>query len=176
MCNNLSHITNINSIKQLSEYDSCLRLYFNSFKANKGMVDEILHNTYIKLDKFFKRYPDRVIDGGYVAMSFMNELKDNRKTFNNSMSTLDEEQLKTSQEDNHPIKQKQKIEKMYQHIEEKYSNLHWYDRLVLKYSLEMSCSELSRKSGISRSSLDNTLKKIIKEIRNSYEEDKDNQW
>jgi exonuclease VII small subunit len=80
-----------------------------------------------------------------------------------------DEWLQASDEQ-YPYEQDARYEELLQTLNDEVEALRWYDREVLKLSLEHSVSSLARGTNISRDSLRNTLKIAKDELRERTED------
>lgn len=146
----LHYIENINSIQQLAPYYTVIS---NHAKVITGLDDyeDLVHDLFIKLDNYFKKYPDKVINGGFISNSIRNMLRNIHKA--NTRSKIDQNvevettTLFTNVEDC-IIEDKIADEMKYDEIETMMDDLTWVEKTVLEYSLIMSLSEISRLSDI----------------------------
>lgn len=73
---NMNQIANINSIDKLAIYDKHLREHSLILaRGDRDLAHDSLQNVYIQLDKYFKKYPDKIINGGLVSVSIRNAIK-----------------------------------------------------------------------------------------------------
>lgn len=169
---NLSQINNITSIEELSEHYDLIRKYAHQLNPRmKEQLDDVLQDTFLKLSDIFLKYPGKVIDGGYVAMTLSSVYKNYLKSYNNKLNFGNEtyEAIIQDLPDNYEevLQEKLAIEDRYDLYEKKKSQLSWYNAKVLEYSLVMSVSELSRQSKISYKSLSWTLNKIKEKLKDA---------
>lgn len=151
----LDKIVDIKSIAELSVYDAVIRRHARMLtENNRDIADEIVQIVYISLDKYFKKYPDKSITGGFVSLSLRNRLKNyhnanNRFDFGDSTNEAHiEDEVDVSFYENEDIQSKLADEKLYNEMYSRFDSLEWYERKVLEYSLEMSMADLARASDI----------------------------
>ena len=164
---NLSMIKNITTIEQLSKYYDNIRDYtYLIDRENKQDMDDVLQDTFIKIMDMFDKQPDKVINGGYVALTLRSvyinklKLKSRYDRFSNVENIIDDnEQFNKYDWD--------KYDKIIE-------NLSWYEKKVYEYCITMNISELSRQSGISQKSLRLTFIKIKNKIKSEMETDEEN--
>ena len=161
--NNFSIITNITSLEELSQYDQLFRSYTNSFVTDKSLVDDIVQEMYLKIYKLFITYPDKVINGGYVIITlkniYLNQIKLINKTDKGSLTN--QAIIPDVIDDTDDIiEHKENQEELYNIIEERVNNLHWYEKEILYQEENMSLYQLSKRSGISYRSLIYSRNKI----------------
>ncbi len=167
----LSNISNINNINDLAQYYDQIRAYAHQINPQKKEeIDDIVQDCFIKLDRIFKKYPDKVIDGGYIALTLTSLYKNYRKNYlnKNIMNDSPTEEIDDSELS---IKNKEMDEIKWEKLNSSIQTLSWYEKKVLEYSFQMSLSELSRKSDISYKSLTHTLKKIKLKLFKIKDED-----
>jgi hypothetical protein len=164
----LKNIKNITSIEQLSKYDKIIREHALILIKDKNIASELVQEMYLNIDKYLKKYPNKIIDGGLVSVSLRNlhrnhlQFEVNRydrggADYEVSFPDLPDE-YETIYED------KMKMEQLYEEMDKKLNNLTWYSKKVLEYSQTMCISELSRKSGISYISLIYDLNKTKEKL------------
>jgi len=169
---NLSTITNITNIEQLSQHYELIRKYAHQMNPLiKEQMDDVVQDAFIKLSDIFLKYPGKEIDGGYVALTLSSILKNQQKAYTNKMDFGNDNYEATIPDtpDNYEEILQHKLEEEYKYIqyEDKKKLLSWYERKILDYSLMMSLSELSRHTGISYKSLSWSLKKIKEKLKNN---------
>lgn len=167
----LHQIENINNINQLSPH---YELIINHARMlNNEVYEDIVQDLFLKLDRFFKRYPDKIVNGGFISTSLRNMLRDYHKTnkrryidYNVEITDniISEEHLCYVDLDSDEIAIKLSNEEKYDKIEEMLSELTWIERTVLEYSLIMPVTEMSPLSGIPYQNLIHQLNKAKKKL------------
>lgn len=162
----LHKIVGITDIKQLSVYNTLILGHAKMLtRGNRLLAEDITQEMYINLDKYFTKYPDKIINGGFVSLSLRNTLRNYWETLKRKDSDYNwDEQELTFDESFEDIEEKIKDEELYEEMEKRMQQLPWYERKVLEYSLEMPISELSRKSGINYQNLIYSLDKAKRKI------------
>lgn len=148
----LHMIENINNINQLAIHYDLIVKHAKMFYNTEDTYD-LVHDLFIKLDTYFKKYPDKVINGGFISSSLRNMVKNIHKVDGKHIDYNIEvdseygalEDIDISYE---VITEKLNNEFKYEVIEGMLSKLNWIERTVLEYSLVMSLSEISRLSEI----------------------------
>lgn len=162
----LTEIKDITSLAELAKFDSLIRRYtYQIGPSQKEQLDDIIQDVYIKLHNLFARYPGKVIDGGYVAMTIKSVYLNEKKTYNNRMDfgNSSESSYIPDTPDNFKETLEDKLkdeEEVWEKYDEIINSLTWYDKKVHEHSLTMSLSELSRQSQIGYNSLIWTSNKI----------------
>lgn len=166
----LHNIENINSIGQLGEYYDLIVKHAKML-YNKDDTLDLVHNLFIKLDNYFKKYPEKVINGGFISNSLRNMIRNMYKVEGKYIdSNIEIEDTLDVDESYDAINKKLENEFKYELIDRKLDEINWIERLVLEYSLVMPLSEMSRLSEIPYQNLiyqlNNAKKKLgIKKIK-----------
>lgn len=171
MAINLTEIKEINSIEELAKHYDLIRAYAHQINPQqKEQMEDIVQDTFIKLQVLFEKYPEKVIDGGYVAMTLRSVRLNDKKAYINKMdfgNFLNESIIPDTEDESEiTIQTKMDEEILWEKFDELVEDLSWYDRKVLQHSLTMSISELSRNSGIGYDSLRHTMNKNKAKIAN----------
>ena len=153
----LHTIDNINNIEQLAPFYSLIRSHAKMLYKCNTDYEDLVQELFLKLDKYFTKYPDKIINGGFISNSLRNMIRNKYKVesrrkidYNVEVddSIIDEDSLTVLDIDNEIIHEKLSDEQKYEIIEQKLSELTWVERTVLEYSLVMPLSEISRLSEI----------------------------
>lgn len=162
----LHKIVDITDIKQLSVYNTLILEHARMLtKGDRLLAEDIVQEMYINLHKYFEKYPDKIINGGFVSLSLRNTLKNYWETLKRKDNNYDwEKQELVYDESDEEIEEKLKDEVLYEEMERRMEELPWYERKVLEYSLEMHITELARKSGINYQNLVYSLAKAKTKI------------
>ena len=158
----LHTIENITSLQDLAPYHQKLVNHTKMLaRSNQDFTEDIVQELYIKLDRYFKKYPDKVINGGFISLSLRNSLKNYWILLKRRSPDYDWANNDQEWEDNSEvIKEKLYDEELYEKLEEKINELEWYEKKLLQYSLEMPMTELARRSGINYHNIVYSRKKI----------------
>ena len=177
----LHKIENITSIEQLAVHYDLIVRHAKMLYGKDQPYEDLVQDWFVKLSNYFKKFPHKVINGGFVSNSLRNYIKDRhkaKKRLLNKMdynveiddSIIDEDSLTMMDVDNVDIHNKIEDEKKYEILEQKMSELTWVERTVLEYSLIMTLTEMSKMSEIPYQNLvyqlNNAKKKLgIKKIK-----------
>lgn len=153
----LHTIENVNSIKQLAPFYDLISKHARMLYKGNDDYEDLVQELFLKLDKYFTKYPEKIINGGFISNSLRNMIRNKHKAktrcyidYNVEVndSIIDEDSLTVLDVDNEVIHEKLSDEQKYDIIEQKLSELTWVERTVLEYSLIMSLKEMSRLSEI----------------------------
>ena len=162
---NLSMIKNVKSIHELSKYYNEIRDYIYLVDRNsKQDMDDLVQDTFMRLQKIWDNFPDKVINGGYVALTIRSIRMNNLKIKNRTDKTICDFDDFIDQDTEYDNISNDKYD--WDKYDEIIENLSWYEKKVYEYCLTMNISELSRQSGISQKSLRLTFIKIKEKIKN----------
>lgn len=160
----LYDIIDIKNITELSRYDTIIRKKAKLMCNNNIIYDDIVNDMYILIDAKLKE--GKIINGGYVFLTMKNLLTNYYKKQNKLDFGLDYEatipEIFDDSEDN--IESKEYKETLYEELNNRISQLTWYEQKLMQYSKEMSLLELHRQSGISYRSLIYSKNKINAKI------------
>lgn len=167
----LDKIDNINSLEGIAKYDKIIRSHARMLTGNNiDVADEIVQVFYISMSKYFTKYPDKIINGGFISMSLRNRLRNYYNALNkldrgdkNNPATIKDE-IDVSFFENEDIQSKIEDELLYDDMYSRFEDLEWYEKKVLLYSLEMSMADLARASDIGYQNLRYSLLKAKKKI------------
>lgn len=153
----LHTIENITNINQLAEHYDLIVSHARLFLNTEDTYD-LVHDLFIKLDTYFKKYPDKVINGGFISNSLRNMVRNIQKVDGKYIDynvEVDEDfrALEDIDFSNETINMKIEKEFQYEEIELMLQKLTWVERTVLEYSLVMPLTEVSRLSGIAYQNL-----------------------
>ena len=70
----LHHINDINNINDLSKYYDLIVAH-SKYLTDEEVYQDIVNNIFIKLDTYFKKYPNKLINGGFVSNTIRNEYR-----------------------------------------------------------------------------------------------------
>lgn len=161
----LSSLKGIKNLDELSKYDNIIRTKCKTMIKCPDTADDIVNDMYLKISSVFER--GESIGGDLVFITMKNLITDfyrkNRKfDFGNSIypSTMPEKEDYSYDDIKHKLHQ----EKLYEEIERRKDNLHWYEKAVLEFSEDHNLLELSRQTGISYRSLNYTKTKINEKL------------
>lgn len=167
-------IKDITSIEQLSKYNDLIFRHAKVLEIEGVDHQDVVQDMYIRLDKYLKKYPNNVVDGGFISMMIRNAMRNGINQINilkekqqNVLDTfsLDESSLYTS-----PDKEEEYLDYMYEQelkydlIKENLMNLTKYEHMLLTLSLTMPMTELSRETDIDYQTLMYSLNKIKKKM------------
>lgn len=157
----LSAIKKTRSLEDLCKYDSIIRDKARTMIKCPDIAEDIVNDMYLKIHEAFLR--GKIVDGGYVFMTLKNMITNHHKKNNRlDFGSTEAEAIIPESEDDSSIVIKEKIdqEALYDEIDRRVENLHWYEKSVLNFESSMSLLELSRQTGISYRSLNHTRDKI----------------
>lgn len=162
----LHDIENLTSIKDVAVYNQRLLDHCRMLAQSKeDYINDLIQDLYINLDKYFTKYPDKVINGGFLSLSIRNLLRNYWISLKRRTPDFDWEVNEFEYDEGiDTLKEKIKDEELYDQLEEKLSALHWYERKIIEFSLEMPITELSRQSGINYQNLIYSLGKTKKKL------------
>ena len=162
----LHTIENITSLQDLAPYHQKLVNHTKMLaRSNQDFTEDIVQELYIKLDRYFKKYPDKVINGGFISLSLRNSLRNYWILLKRRSPDYDWANNDQEWEDNSEvIKEKLYDEELYEKLEEKINELEWYEKKLLQYSLEMPITELARRSGINYQNLVYSFSKVREKL------------
>lgn len=165
-------IENINNINDLAKhYD--LMINHTKYVLKYLDANDLVHDLFIKLDIYFKKYPDKVINGGFILFSLKNLINNvysgqntHKKHFNTEIHEFNSSfrAIEDKNDSDDSINIKLINEANYDIIEEMLSELTWEERTVLEYSLTMSVSEMSRLSGVPYQNLNWQVQKAKRKL------------
>ena len=165
----IENITNINQLAPF--YDLIVNHVKYVLKYNDA--NDIVHDMFIKLDAYFKKYPGKVINGGLVLFSVKNLIKNvysanntHNKHFNDDIFEFGPSLRAIEDKDDSKdiLESKLLNEDKYDKIEDILSELTYEERTILEYSLIMSVCEISRLSGISYQILNHQMQKAKRKL------------
>lgn len=160
----LHHIEGVKSIEDLAPHYDLIKRHLSVLTTIKGEdLQDLLQDFYIKLDAYFKKYPDKVINGGFVSSSLRNMLKSYYVEVQNNVNEY-EVNIVDREDSAIDIDDKIEMEELYEKMYEKVDELDWTEKTVLEYSLIMSSAELSRLSGIPYQNIIYTLNKAKRKL------------
>lgn len=155
----LHNIEGVRSIEDLAPHYDLIKSHLYVLTNKRGAdMDDLMQDFYIKMYNYFNKYPNKVINGGFVSNTLRNMLRN----YYNSVSknkTEYEHNLVDREDSDLEIADKLKDEELYQEMYEKIEELDWVERTILEYSLIMSIAELSRLSEIPYQNIIYTLNK-----------------
>lgn len=164
MAINLTEIQDINSIEELSKHYDLIQSYtYQINPSNKSLMDDLIQDTFIKLDTTFKNDPTKIISGGYVAMCIMSIYRDYQRQQRklDQGTEIYEANIPEKIDDYEEVlEMKLAEEELWLEFESAKDKLSWYEKKVLEYSFIMSMTILSSESEIDYESLTYTLRKI----------------
>ena len=172
---NLSIIKNVRSLEDLAPDYELIRKYAHQINPNQAeQLDDIVQDTFIKLHTMFEKYPNKVIDGAYVASALKSVYLDDKKSVSNriDLGSKDKEAVIPDTEDTYQEVLETKLDeerRIWNKFDEVINSLSWYDRKVYEYSLVMSVLELSRRSDITYNSLIWTINKVKHKLKCAVE-------
>lgn len=155
----LHNIEGVRSIEDLAPHYDLIKSHLLVLTNKRGDdIDDLMQDFYIKMYNYFKKYPNKVINGGFVSNTLRNMLR-NYYTSVSKNKTEYEHNLVDRDDNDLEIADKLKDEELYQEMYEKIEELDWVERTILEYSLIMSIAELSRLSEIPYQNIIYTLNK-----------------
>lgn len=136
--------------------------------------DDIVQDTYLRLHKY--NASDKVVKDGKVQKSYMwvclksvfyDHTKEEAKRNQVHLDSVSE--LQTEQTDR---KRKEAIGRFDQLVEEEMNKWHWYDRTLFQYykNTDMSMRDLERDTGISLTSIYQTIKNCKTRLKENVSE------
>ncbi len=164
----MNRIKNINNISDLAVYDTLIRRHASILINDKSIVDDIVNDCYIALDKYFKKYPKKIITGGFVSVMIRNLYKNHLKRITNKYdfgNCYNESPIPDVEIDYTDIIDKQKKEKLYDELNERIDRLTSEQRELLKDSINNSILKLSRKQNKNYHKLLKQYHQIIKTLK-----------
>jgi len=163
---NMNQIKNITSISQLAIYDTIIRQHAQILIKDDDLAEDITQNVYIAIDKYLKKYPDKVIDGGFVSMSIRNRAKNYYKAYTNRYNfgdKVNEAYIPEQQEDFEELLEKQDEEILYEILEDRIAELDVNDQALIHATYQHNLKEISRLNNLSYEKIRKRYK-ILKQI------------
>lgn len=160
----LHHIEGVNSIEDLAPYYDLIKSHLSVLTNKKGDdIDDLLQDFYVRMDRYFKKYPDKVINGGFVSNSLRNMLRNYYLSVSKNRMVY-EQTLVDKTDDSRDIDKKVLDELLYERMYEQIEKLDWAERTVLEYSLIMTVADMSRLSDIPYQNIIYTLNKAKRKL------------
>ena len=169
----LHNIEGINSIDELSKHYEVIRKHAKMLFKGDERFEDLTQDLFIKLDAYFKKYPEKIINGGFVSNTLRNMIRNIYKS--DKTSKIDRNIVLTDfnnedmimydpfeTEDN--ISRKEDDERKYEIIEQRLSELTWEERTLIEYSLVMNLTEISKKTEIPYQNIIYTINKAKKKL------------
>lgn len=172
---NLSTIKNVRSLADLATHYKLIREYAHQINPNQAeQLDDIVQDTLLKLHTMLEKYPNKVIDGAYIASALKSVYLDDKKSLSNriDLGSKDKEATIPDTQDTYQEVLETKLYEeriIWNKFDEVIDSLSWYDRKVYEYSLVMSVLELSRRSDITYDSLIWTINKVKQKLKYAIE-------
>lgn len=164
----MNRIKNINNIGDLAIYDTVIRNHANILIKDKSIVDDIVNDVYIALDKYFKKYPEKIINGGFVSVMIRNLYKNYLKKITNKFdfgNGYDESPLPDIPLDTRELNEKEEKELLYDKLQSRIDKLSRKQQELLKDSLTSSILKLSRDTNKNYHKLLKEYHEIIKQLK-----------
>jgi len=133
--------------------------------------NDIVNDVYINLITWWEK-PENInkaINSGFIHMLLRNRWinhikKENIK--NHKHSDVQPDWIIDDSYENEDLDSKYEDEILYELLEEKINDMHWYEQTLLQYSLQLDLKTISRKTNISYRSIRNTMSIIKNKLRN----------
>ncbi len=164
----MNRINNINNISDLAVYDTVIRNHSKILIKDTSICDDIVNDCYINLDKYFKKYPNKTINGGFVSVMIRNIWRNylkkitNKYDYGNSTSSS---VIPESEIDYTDIENKIQDEVIYEVLEERIQKLDNKDKKLLENSFNKSISKISRENNVNYHKLLKQYHNIIKKLK-----------
>lgn len=170
----LHAIKEIKTIEELSKhYDLIYKHAIMVTKYNnKSDAKDLVQDFFLRMDGYFKKSPNKSINGGFIATSLKNRFIDEKRymrRFDFGVGDKDsvETYLEDYKEENYEMDiDDERLEKLHHIVQ---NNLTEEERRLITLTFDMNLSELSRQTGISYSNLryeylriKNKIEKLIK--------------
>lgn len=144
----LHNIKDVRSVEDLAVHYNLIKRHLFVLARRSGEdIEDLLQDFFINMHKYFEKYPDKVINGGFVSNSLRNMLRNYYVSVKRNPAVYEMDLVATednSEELELKTEEELKYDEMYSMVEE----LDWAEKTVLEYSLIMSVAELSRLSEI----------------------------
>lgn len=167
----LHMIDNINNIEDLSKhYDLIVK--HSKFLTDDNNYEDIVNNIFIKLDKYFKKHPTKVINGGFISNTIRNEYRNLLKSSTNTKFTELDFQTETNYcegEDDVTANfiQKAEEERMYERMYKTLAEYGDTEKYIILQRQEKSLRQISIETGISYNIIWNFFDKFRNKVKNA---------
>lgn len=167
----LHMIDNINNIEDLSKhYDLIVK--HSKFLTDDNNYEDIVNNIFIKLDKYFKKHPTKVINGGFISNTIRNEYRNLLKSSTNTKFTELDFQTETNyceSEDDVTSNFIQKVEdeERYNKIYKAMADLGDTEKFIINERKEKSLRKISIETGISYNIIWNFFDSFRDKVKNT---------
>lgn len=142
--------------------------------GEQDLAEDVVQDVYLRIVRY--NYEERVIKDGKPNIALMWMMLRNRafeinKTGSVQFLSLDEVRGVADQESN--LKKHEALERLHIRIHKEMDNWHWYDSMLFKVYKEGNASmrDIAKDSGISLTSIFNTLKNCKERLKEEVGED-----
>lgn len=163
-------IDEINDIHQLAQYYDLIVAHSKAL-TNEDIHQDIVNNIFIKLDKYFKKHPDKTINGGFISNTIRNEYRNHLKASYTTKYVELDNQTETNyceSEDDVTDNFIDKIndEIMYDKMYKVMAELSDSERYVIEKRQDTSLRQISIELGISYNIIWNFFDKFRNRVKN----------
>tara|TARA_R110000796_G_scaffold162344_1_gene279118 strand:- start:2839 stop:3345 length:507 start_codon:yes stop_codon:yes gene_type:complete len=148
----VNRIKNIRTIEQLAIYDTIIRTHAKILIKDNNLAEDIVQNVYVAIDKYLRKYPEKVIDGGFVSMSIRNRAKNYYKAYTNRFNfgnKIEQAYIPEKEECFEDLIVKEDEEILYEMLEERIADLNVSDQALIHATFQMNLKEISRTNHLS---------------------------
>lgn len=148
----MNRIKNIRTIEQLAIYDTIIRTHAKILIKDNNLAEDIVQNVYVAIDKYLRKYPEKVIDGGFVSMSIRNRAKNYYKAYTNRFNfgnKIEQAYIPEKEECFEDLIVKEDEEILYEMLEERIADLNVSDQALIHATFQMNLKEISRTNHLS---------------------------